>query len=72
MKFRGFATVVLSVALGLLEFGCKQPESDPQAEAPPPPKVQSVEDRNLFEVDRPERFPLTASVAHSARVRNCK
>ena len=57
---------VFSLALGLLESGCKPPESDPKAEAPPTLKVQRVEDRNLFEVDRPERFPLATSVAHTA------
>jgi cobalt-zinc-cadmium efflux system membrane fusion protein len=66
MNFPKFTTVILSLALALLQPGCKQPESDQKAEAPPPLKVQSVEDRNVFEVDRPERFPLTASVAHTA------
>ena len=54
------------VALGLLYTGCKQPESDQKAEAPPPLKVQRVEDRNVFDVDRPERFPLTKAVTHIA------
>jgi len=66
MNFPKFTTVILSLALALLQPGCKQPESDQKAEAPPPLKVRSVEDRNVFEVDRPERFPLTASVAHTA------
>jgi membrane fusion protein, heavy metal efflux system len=60
------ATLVLSLALGCLESGCKQPEGDPKAESPPTLKVQRVEDRNVFEVDRPERFPLTTAVAHTA------
>jgi cobalt-zinc-cadmium efflux system membrane fusion protein len=67
MNWLRFATVILSLMLGLLESGCKQLESDPKAEAPPALKVQRVEDRNVFEVDRPERFQLTASVAHIAR-----
>jgi cobalt-zinc-cadmium efflux system membrane fusion protein len=62
----GFAMAILTCAL-VLESGCKQPPSDPKAEAPPALNVQRVEDRNVFEVDRPERFPLTAAVAHSAR-----
>ena len=66
MNCPSFAMVVLSLALGVLESGCKQPESDPKAEAPPALKVQRVEDRNVFEVDRPERFQLTTSVAHTA------
>ena len=59
--------MIFALLLGLLELACKQAESDPKAEAPPPLKVQSVVDRNVFEVDRPERFPLTMSVAHTAR-----
>ncbi len=58
--------LVLCLAAGLLESACKKPASDPQAEAPPVLKVQSVVDRNLFEVDRPERFQLTTSVPHTA------
>jgi cobalt-zinc-cadmium efflux system membrane fusion protein len=54
------------MALGLLEFGCKKPESDPKAEAPPALKVQRIEDRNVFEVDRPERFQLAKAEAHTA------
>ena len=66
MTFPRFTAVVLSLALGLLESGCKPPESDPKAEAPPALKVERVEDRNVFEVDRPKRFPLTTSVPHTA------
>jgi cobalt-zinc-cadmium efflux system membrane fusion protein len=58
-----FVLLILGV---LLEVACKTPASDPKAEAPPALKVQSVVDRNVFEVDRPERFPLTTSVAHTA------
>jgi membrane fusion protein, heavy metal efflux system len=45
--------------------GCSS-KSDPQAEAPPPLKVERVEDRNVFEVERPERFKLTMAVEHVA------
>ena len=61
------ATAVSLLAWGLLESGCSKPsESDPKAEAPPALKVQRVEDRNVFEVDHPERFRLAKAVAHSA------
>jgi cobalt-zinc-cadmium efflux system membrane fusion protein len=60
------ATFVSLAGLALLESGCKKAESDPKAEAPPPLKVQSVEDRNMFEVDRPERFQLAKAVPHTA------
>ena len=32
---------------------CHASHSDPQAEAPPPLKVQRVEDRNIFDVEHP-------------------
>jgi cobalt-zinc-cadmium efflux system membrane fusion protein len=56
----------LILVFGLAESGCKKPDSEPQAEAPPALRVQKVEDRNLFEVDRPERFAVTEAVAHTA------
>ncbi len=65
MKTRNLGVLTLSMALGLIELGCGQ-KSDPQAEAPPPLKVESVADRNLFQVDRPERFPLTQATAHDS------
>jgi|HubBroStandDraft_6_1064221.scaffolds.fasta_scaffold190911_1 cobalt-zinc-cadmium efflux system membrane fusion protein len=66
MKCPRLTIPVLILALGLLPSACKRPESDPQKEAPPPLKVQSVEDRNVFEVDRPERFQLAESVPHTS------
>lgn len=60
-------SIILVLTLGSVQSGCKKSESDSKAEAPPELKVQSVVDRNVFEVDRPERFPLATSVAHSAR-----
>ncbi|HMD99893.1 MAG TPA: efflux RND transporter periplasmic adaptor subunit [Terriglobia bacterium] len=49
----------------MFDAGCNR-ESDPQAEAPPPLKVQRVGDRNVFQADHPEKFPLTQAVAHAA------
>jgi cobalt-zinc-cadmium efflux system membrane fusion protein len=54
------------VSIALVLSSCKSPASDPRAEAPPELKVQKATDRNLFEVDRPERFPLTKAVPHVA------
>jgi cobalt-zinc-cadmium efflux system membrane fusion protein len=65
MSCTRIATLALSLAVGLLAAGCNS-KSDPQAEAPPPLKVQRVEDRNLFHADHPESFPLTPAVAHVA------
>ena len=44
--------------------GCGDGKSDPKAEAPPPLRLEAVQDRNLFEADRPEQFPLVAAEAH--------
>lgn len=66
MKRLRAASVMLGIALMVVESACKAPPSDPKAEAPPELKVQRVEDRNVFEVERPERFPLTKAVPHTA------
>jgi cobalt-zinc-cadmium efflux system membrane fusion protein len=44
---------------------CNDSKNDASAGAPPPLKVERAEDRNLFQVDRPEQFPLTAAVEHA-------
>ena len=41
-------------------------KSDPQAEAPPPLKVQSVAAENVFATDRPEQFALVTAQQHMA------
>jgi cobalt-zinc-cadmium efflux system membrane fusion protein len=66
MNYRRSWPLVLFLAVIFLQAGCKTPPSEPQAEAPPALKVERVEDRNVFEVDRPERFPLTTASAHNA------
>ncbi|MGA7318359.1 MAG: efflux RND transporter periplasmic adaptor subunit [Silvibacterium sp.] len=66
MNRKGFVTLALSLALGFFDVGCNGGTSDPLAEAPPALKVQSVQDRNVFQVDHPERFQLTQAVAHVA------
>ncbi len=66
MKRRTF-TIAASLP-GLLAFatGCHDSKPNYQAEAPPPLKVQKVEDRNLFKVDHPDQFELTTAVLHDA------
>jgi membrane fusion protein, heavy metal efflux system len=65
------ATVVLAFSsisvLCLLPTGCNGGKSDPQAEAPPPLKVERVEDRNVFQVEHPEKFALAQAAEHLAR-----
>jgi cobalt-zinc-cadmium efflux system membrane fusion protein len=40
--------------------------TDPNAGAPPPLKVESAEDANVFQVEHPEKFPLVAAAEHVA------
>jgi membrane fusion protein, heavy metal efflux system len=63
MKRADLATLASLAALALFHAGCTG-KSDEKAEAPPPLKVERAEDRNLFQVDRPERFALATAEAH--------
>ena len=56
--------LAVSLALCLGSAGCSGGKSNPQAEAPPPLKLEKVEDRNLFQVDHPERFQLAQAAEH--------
>jgi len=58
MKRRLSGILAFSAAVCLSGVGCSGGKNDPQAEAPPPLKLERVEDRNLFQVDHPERFTL--------------
>jgi membrane fusion protein, heavy metal efflux system len=55
--------MVCSAAL-LWICGCGESKSDPKAEAPPPARVESAQDRDIFEVDRPEQFALATAEEH--------
>jgi len=67
MRRAGTATLALLLLPGLLLFaGCGGAKTDENAGAPPPLKVERAGDANVFQVDHPEQFPLTAAVAHSA------
>ena len=66
MKRRDFAVLFLPLIVVLFLTGCGAGKSDPQAEAPPPLRVEKVEDRNVFQVDRPERFELAQATEHVA------
>ena len=52
------------LVLALTAWSCGQTRNEPNAEAPPPLKVERVEDPNVFQVDHPEQFPLIAAVEH--------
>ena len=62
-RTRYFPLIASGFAL-LWIYGCGEGKSDPKAEAPPPTKVESVQDRDIFEVDRPEQFTLATAEEH--------
>jgi len=63
----GFETLAFFFLPGLLLFaGCGSAPNDQNAGAPPPLKVERAEDANVFQVDHPDQFPLTAAVEHAA------
>jgi membrane fusion protein, heavy metal efflux system len=64
MNRRDFAILSLPLIVALSSTGCGGGKSDPQAEAPPPLRVEKVEDRNVFQVDHPERFELAQATEH--------
>ena len=62
IPFEGIGILLLCA----MAAGCHDEKKDENAGAPPTLKVEKVEDRNVFQVDHAERFPLTAAVAHKA------
>ena len=66
MKDASIAALALFSAWALLSSGCRQAKSDPQAEAPPPAKVEHDADASAVQVDHPEQFPLATASAHLA------
>ena len=64
MKRREAVVLAMLLVMGMWVAGCKDDKADFQAEAPPPLKLERVEDRNLFQVDHPERFQLVQAREH--------
>jgi len=57
-------TALPCLALALLLSGCTSNTTsakNPEAEAPPPAKVESVADTGIVKVDHPDRFPLATA-----------
>jgi len=58
-----------AMAFLLLPFfltGCGSASMDPSAGAPPPLKVESVADRDVFLVDSPEKYALSPATAYTS------
>jgi cobalt-zinc-cadmium efflux system membrane fusion protein len=66
MKRAEFTAIAVSMALCVGSTACNGGKSNPAAEAPPPLKVEKVEDRNVFQVGHPEKYQLTPAVEHLA------
>ena len=66
MRHVQIAALGISIALCIASNGCSRGKSNPEAEAPPPLKIERVEDRNVFQVERSERFKLIAAAEHIA------
>jgi len=66
MRRAGLQAMALLFACSVLLAGCRESKGDPKAEAPPPAKVESEQDLNLFQVDHPEQFPLATAAANDS------
>jgi len=64
MKWK--ATVAVCSAAACFCLAACEGKSDPKAEAPPSAKVERVEDRSVFETDKPEQFSLVTAEPHLA------
>jgi cobalt-zinc-cadmium efflux system membrane fusion protein len=66
MTRAGFGMAALLFGSGVFLASCGQSKGDPKAEAPPPVKVESEQDVNVFQVEHPEQFPLATAAAHDS------
>jgi membrane fusion protein, heavy metal efflux system len=66
MKQRNLGVLALPLLLVLLQAACSGGKKDTQAEAPPPLKVQRVQDRDVFQVDNANSFRLTQATEYVA------
>ena len=66
MKGTQYPALIVAAALLAIATACGDGKSNPEAEAPPPLKVEKVEDRNVFQVEHPEKYELSQAVEHLA------
>src|SRR5215470_12193475 len=60
------AVFLACAMLVMLIAGCGDQKLATDAGAPPPLKVEKADDRNLFQMEHPSQFPLTAAVEYIA------
>ena len=61
MRRASIQILALSSIAILFLCSCGNGKNDPNAGAPPPLKVERAEDRNVFQVEHPDKFPLTTA-----------
>src|SRR5271169_4670383 len=66
MKYPSYIAASTIVAIGCLLSGCNRGKADAAAEAPPPLKVERVEESGAFQVEHPEQFALAKVGEHEA------
>jgi cobalt-zinc-cadmium efflux system membrane fusion protein len=66
MNYPRLTASAISIAWLAGAIACNSGKSNPEAEAPPPVKVEKVEDRNVFQVEQPEKFKLAQAVEYVA------
>ncbi len=66
MKATQCSALIIAASLLVGATACSGGKGDPDAEAPPPLKVEKVEDRNVFQVEHPEKYELSQAVEHLA------
>lgn len=66
MRRQDFKRTFALAGAALWLAGCGDSKGDPKSEAPPPAVVEHAENANIFQVDHPEQFPLTAAAEHLA------
>jgi membrane fusion protein, heavy metal efflux system len=64
MSRSAIQVLVLASCASLFLAGCGNDKNEPNAGAPPPLKVERAEDRNVFQVEHPDKFPLTTAAEH--------
>jgi len=66
MNYTKLTAGPISIVLLTALTACNNGKSDPAAEAPPPLKVEKVEDGDIFQVEQPQKFNLAQATEYLA------
>lgn len=64
MRMSRIVLLVCLLWIQLFWVGCSHSQEDPEAGAPPPMKVEHLENTNVFSVEGADKFPLTVATEH--------